>query len=163
MSGKTSDQPLFFNKNTIMQPLIQDFLRDHLLVHIVLIALSVLAMLLAMFVDLLCGLRKAKQRGELTTSTGLKKTATKAMKYLVPYLVLVLMDVLTSIFIPVPAFSMFWALYCVFCEFKSVREKAWQKAEIERQEKTFHTVLENKEDVLKLLDELLLKVNNSNH
>ena len=50
---------------------------------------------------------------------------------------------------------MLWAAYCVFCEFISIREKAWQKAEIRKQERTMKVILENKEDIAKTLIQLL--------
>ena len=58
---------------------------------------------------------------------------------------------------PFPVFSMIWAGYCVFCEFMSVREKSWQKAEIRKQEKTISILLENKDDLAKAFAEVLKK------
>ena len=50
---------------------------------------------------------------------------------------------------------MIWAGYCVFCEFISVREKAWQKAEIRKQDRTFRIMLENKDDIARAVAEIL--------
>ena len=102
------------------------------MMHIVLIALSSAATLGAMAIDFVFGLIKAKKRGEARTSTGYKKTASKAQKYFSPFMVLVFIDLICCVVIPFPVFSMFWAAYCVFCEFKSVREKSWQKAELRK-------------------------------
>ena len=60
-------------------------------------------------------------------------------------------DAIACVILPLPAFSMIWAAYCIFCEFISVREKAWQKAEIRKQERTMQVVLENKDDIAKAL------------
>ena len=43
----------------------------------------------------------------------------------------------------------------MFCEFVSIREKSWQKAEIRKQEKTLSVMLENKDDIAKMIAELL--------
>lgn len=50
---------------------------------------------------------------------------------------------------------MLWSAYCVFCEFVSVREKAWEKAEIRRQERTMKVILENKDDIARMLMEMI--------
>jgi hypothetical protein len=114
------------------------------------------AMLVAMVVDLIFGVRKAKRNGEATTSTGLKKTCDKARKYFSPFMATVCIDIIAACAnLQVPIFSMLWAAYCVFCEFTSIREKAWQKAEIRKQERTMKVILENKEDIAKTLIQLL--------
>ena len=50
---------------------------------------------------------------------------------------------------------MIWAGYCVFCEFVSIREKSWQKAEIRKQERSFSILLENKEDLARAFAEIM--------
>lgn len=125
--------------------------------HIVLIVASTAALILAMGIDLIFGWRKARQRGEARTSTGLKKTCEKAKKYFSPFLVLVCIDMLACIVVPVPAFSMIWAAYCIWCEFKSVREKAWEKEELRKAERTMNIVIENKDDIAKLVARMLFE------
>ena len=78
----------------------------HLYGHVVLIAVATAALILAMATDLIFGVRKAKLRGEATTSKGFKKTCEKARKYFSPYLVLICIDLLAAVLLPVPAFSM---------------------------------------------------------
>lgn len=131
------------------------FTKDHLLLHILLIVLSSILLLVSMGVDLIFGVRKAKIIGQATTSAGLKKTCDKARKYFSPYLVLICIDIMSCVIIPVPVFSMLWAAYCVFCEFTSVREKSWQKEELRKAERTMNIVVENKEDIAKMVVELL--------
>lgn len=142
-----------------MKDIVYSFIREHMMMHIVLIALSSAAILGAMAIDFVFGLIKAKKRGEARTSTGYKKTASKAQKYFSPFMVLVFIDLICCVVIPFPVFSMFWAAYCVFCEFKSVREKSWQKAELRKAEKTMSVIIENKDDIAKLAAQILFETN----
>lgn len=145
-----------------MNDTLHKFVTEHIYLHIVLIALSVCALLCSMAVDFFAGIHKARQRREATTSKGFKKTAQKAMKYLLPYMVLVFIDLICCAVIPLPAFSMLWAAYCIFCEFVSVREKAWEKAEMLRAERTMNIVIENKDDIAALVARLLTNSSTDN-
>ena len=140
-----------------MTEIIHTFLQEHLYRSALVIAICMGALIISMAVDLLFGIKKAKQNGEATTSMGLKKTCDKARKYFSPFLVTVCIDLIACIVMPFPVFSMIWAGYCVFCEFMSVREKSWQKAEIRKQEKTISILLENKDDLAKAFAEVLKK------
>lgn len=139
-----------------MNEVIQTFAVEHLYRFAFIVSLCMAAMLVAMVLDLIFGVRKAKRNGEATTSTGLKKTCDKARKYFSPFMATVCIDIIAACAnLQVPIFSMLWAAYCVFCEFISIREKAWQKAEIRKQERTMKVILENKEDIAKTLIQLL--------
>lgn len=139
-----------------MNEVIQTFAVEHLYRFAFIVSLCMAAMLVAMVVDLIFGVRKAKRNGEATTSTGLKKTCDKARKYFSPFMATVCIDIIAACAnLQVPIFSMLWSAYCVFCEFISIREKAWQKAEIRKQERTMKVILENKEDIAKTLIQLL--------
>ena len=140
-----------------MTEIIHAFLQEHLYRSALVIAICMGALIVSMAVDLFFGIKKAKQNGEATTSMGLKKTCDKARKYFSPFLVTVCIDLIACIVMPFPVFSMIWAGYCVFCEFMSVREKSWQKAEIRKQEKTISILLENKDDLAKAFAEVLKK------
>ena len=140
-----------------------EFINQHLMAHILLITLASAMMIVAMIVDLVFGVYKARQLGEATTSTGLKKTCEKARKYFSPFAVLVCIDLLSSVISPAPAFSLLWAAYCIFCEFISVREKAWKKAELRKQERTMSIILENKDDIAKMIAELIKKQSDGNN
>lgn len=142
-----------------MKDTLTAFINEHLMMHTVLISVAAAAMLGAMAIDFMFGIYKAKQRGEARTSTGYKKTAAKAQKYFSPFMVLVFIDIIGSVVIPFPVFSMLWAAYCVFCEFKSVREKSWQKEELRRAERTMNVILENKEDIAKMAAQILFETN----
>lgn len=139
-----------------MNEVIQTFAVEHLYRFAFIVSLCMAAMLVAMVVDLIFGVRKAKRNGEATTSTGLKKTCDKARKYFSPFMATVCIDIIAACAnLQVPIFSMLWSAYCVFCEFISIREKAWQKAEIRKQERTMKVILENKEDIANTLIQLL--------
>ena len=139
-----------------MNEVIETFAVEHLYRFAFIVSLCMAAILVAMVVDLIFGVRKAKRNGEATTSTGLKKTCDKARKYFSPFMATVCIDIIAACAnLQVPIFSMLWSAYCVFCEFISIREKAWQKAEIRKQERTMKVILENKEDIAKTLIQLL--------
>ena len=140
-----------------MTGIIHTFLQEHLYRSALVIAICMGALIVSMAVDLFFGIKKARQNGEATTSMGLKKTCDKARKYFSPFMVTVCIDLIACIVMPFPVFSMIWAGYCVFCEFMSVREKSWQKAEIRKQEKTISILLENKDDLAKAFAEVLKK------
>ena len=140
---------------TFMAEIIQTFLQEHLYRAALIIAICMGALIASMGVDLFFGVKKAKENGEATTSMGFKKTCDKARKYFSPFMVAVCIDLIACIVLPFPVFSMIWAGYCVFCEFISVREKAWQKAEIRKQDRTFRIMLENKDDIARAVAEIL--------
>ena len=145
-----------------MTDIIQDFAREHLYRFAVIIALCMAAMVAGMVIDLILGIRKAKANHEATTSRGLKKTCDKARKYFTPYLSAVCIDIVAACAnVPVPVFSMLWAAYCCICEFISIREKSWQKAEIRKQEQTMRVILENKDDIAHALCDILKRAEES--
>ena len=132
-----------------MAEIIHTFLQEHLYRSALIIAICMGALIISMGVDLFFGIKKAKENGLATTSTGFKKTCDKARKYFSP------LDLIACTVLPFPIFSMIWVGYCVFCEFVSVREKSWQKAEIRKQEKTVSILLENKEDLARAFMEIM--------
>lgn len=134
-----------------MEKALQLLLSDHFYNHILFITLFTAAILLAMAIDLICGIHKARIRGDLITSRGLKMTGKKAVKYFVPFFVLCLLDLVACFLLPAPFFSMFWSSYCLLCEFWSVRESSWQKEEIEKQARTIRTILADKDDLARLI------------
>ena len=127
----------------------------HLRFHIAMIVFFTGAILVAMFVDLVTGVYKARQRGEATTSRGLKMTAKKAVKYLVPFFILCLLDLIAAFLLPAPFFSLPWTGYILLSEFWSVRESAWTKAEIQQQNNTIRAVIVSREDPDKMADVVL--------
>lgn len=131
------------------------FAEEHLYLHIILITLCTAAILVAMAIDLFAGVTKAKENGIATTSRGLKLTSKKAVRYLVPFVTLTLLDMVASFVLPAPFFCMLWTSYVLLCEFKSVREKSWEKKEIHDFERTIKIAASDKADIAKLLANLL--------
>ncbi|MDE7160998.1 MAG: hypothetical protein K2O24_09210 [Muribaculaceae bacterium] len=139
-----------------MKVIIYNLLHDHLYLHVVLISVCVAGIIVAMAVDLFFGIKKAKALGHATTSTGYKKTCEKGRKYFMPFAVLMMIDIIGCIILPAPFFVMIWSAWCIFCEFKSVREKSWTKAELRKAEKTMSIIIENKDDIAKMVAEMVL-------
>jgi len=137
-------------------------LEEHLYLHVVLICVCVAGILVAMAVDLFFGIRKAKELGQATTSTGYKKTCEKGRKYFMPFAVLMMIDFIGCVILPAPFFAMIWAAWCIFCEFKSVREKSWTKAELRKAEKTMNIIVENKDDIAKMVADIVLGTDKKN-
>lgn len=138
-----------------MTEIIHTFLQEHLYRSALVIAICMGALIVSMGVDLFFGIRKAKENGLATTSTGFKKTCDKARKYFSPFMATVCIDLIACTVLPFPVFSMIWSGYCVFCEFVSIREKSWQKAEIRKQEKTVSIILDNKDDLARAFAEIM--------
>lgn len=138
-----------------MSEIIHDFLMHHLYLCALIIFICFLVLLGAMAIDFFAGVQKAKERGEARTSTGYKMTCDKARKYFPTFAIAAFMDVVTCIIVPFPIFAIVWTLYLCWCEFQSVREKSWQKAEIRKQDRTMQVILENKDDFARAMVEVL--------
>lgn len=138
-----------------MKEVLTTFMQEHFYQTALLIFLCFLGIIISMVVDLIAGVRKARELGRARTSTGYKKSCAKAIKYFCPFFVAVCIDIITCVVIPVPTFSMLWACWVMFCEFKSVREKAWEKEEIRQQNKTMKVILENKDDIIKSVAKMI--------
>lgn len=138
-----------------MEETINVFLHDHLYLCVFVIFICFLALLAAMLIDLIAGVMKAKELGITRTSTGYKKTCDKAKKYFPTFMEAALMDVVTCVISPFPFFCIAWTIYLCFCEFKSVREKAFEKAEIRKQDRTMQVILENKDEIAKAVVEIM--------
>lgn len=123
--------------------------------HVVWFILIWGAVVFAMLVDLVTGIRKAKLAGIARTSEALKRTCDKAIKYFFPMLCLMPMDLMASVVLPAPVFTMAMAAFNIFCEFKSVMEKTHTKKEIHDAAHTMEVVVKNKEDLLQSFIELL--------
>ena len=111
------------------------------------------AVTVAMIVDFITGIRRAKKAKIATRSRGYKMTCTKAAKYFLPMLCLTCIDLIGTVIMPCPAFTMIMAAFNIFCEWKSVMETTHDKEEI--RESTFNVIIKNKDDIAKLISELL--------
>ena len=130
-----------------MDFLLETFKNASLHVHAVWLALTYVAVILAMAIDFIAGLRKAKLAGKVTTSRALKMTTEKATKYFLPMLCLSCIDVLTSVVLPAPFFTMLMGAFNIFCEWKSVLESTHDKQELRDAANTFNVIVKNKDDL----------------
>lgn len=116
----------------------------------------------AMFLDLLAGVHKARLRHEATTSKGLKRTAAKAEKYYLPLLCATCFDVIVSPLSSYPVFTAVIGLFLVICEFKSIFESTRTKAELRDAESTMQVIIKGRDDVSKIVSEVLKQLNVKN-
>lgn len=98
------------------------------------------------FIDLYCGVNKAKQRGEMRTSEAYKRTIDKINKYFTMLIALTLVDVMFNAvafymcheyrvdMVMLPYFTLLGAMYIAFVEIKSITEPADVKEQKQRQE-----------------------------
>lgn len=141
--------------------ILQQFDTHNLQVMTVWFMLTYGIVMVAMVIDLISGVRKAMSNGIARTSTGYKKTCAKANKYYSPMIRLTFIDILASAFITFPVFTMLWACWCLFCEYKSVTEKALTKQELRDAENTMQVVIKNKADIAQILAEVLQDMQNN--
>ena len=134
-----------------MEFLIETLKNASLHVHAVWLALTYIAVILAMTVDFIAGRRKAKLAGLATTSRALKMTTEKATKYFLPMLCLSCIDVLTSVVLPAPFFTMLMGAFNIFCEWKSVLESTHDKQELRDAANTFNVIVKNKDDIASII------------
>lgn len=98
-----------------------------------------IAVIFAMMIDLACGLRKAKQRGEFRSSKGLRMTINKFLHYEGAMLLAAIFDFLIyisnidtlfhlEVLTSVPMITCLVGMFLIIIEFHSVREKADQKS-----------------------------------
>lgn len=122
-----------------------------------------LLVLAAMAIDLVSGLYKAKQRGELRTSEALKRTLSKFISYEGGLMIATMADLFIhfckfylllglNLLTGVPIVCLLVGLFLLVVEFMSVREKADAKTK-KQQEKTAEILagLLSKEEVLELI------------
>jgi ATP/ADP translocase len=112
---------------------------------VIVAVMAMLVVLFAMSVDLVSGIRKAKLRGELRTSTALKRTLTKFISYQGGMIIALGVDLLIhmsqllhlfglSAIYGVPVVTCLVGVFLLVVEFISVREKYDAKTKKEMQE-----------------------------
>ncbi len=113
--------------------------------------------LIAIAIDLISGLRKASQLGELHTSYGFRRTVSKMVQYYCLMFFAFMFDVLSSPVLPVPYFSILAGFFLIFIEAKSVLEKAQDKHRRKMKEsiQDLIVLIENKDDLVKGVVEIL--------
>lgn len=115
--------------------------------------------LVAIIIDLICGVHKAHQLGEVRTSYGFRRTVTKAVQYYGLLCFALMFDILASVVEPLPYITALASIFLVFIEAKSVYEKAEEKdrRKMTKEVDKLITILENRGDVLKALSEIIKK------
>lgn len=128
--------------------------------QIILVIIMYIAILVFISLDLWSGIRKAKQRGEFTSSNGLKKTIEKISKYMNMMLVLTALDFVLMLAlylfngrgathrIPIiPVFTLIGTMFVGIIEFKSIYEnnEAKEKAKIQDVSKMFKQMMKDPE------------------
>lgn len=133
------------------------------------IVIACVLVLFAMIIDLVSGLMKARQRGEIRSSWGLKRTLTKFITYEGGMLIAAGVDILMhlchilelfslEILYRTPVITCLLAIFLLVVEFISVREKADKKIRSEFQHvEELVGKLVDKEDIIELLDRIVKK------
>ena len=131
------------------------------------VVMAMIIVVLAMTVDLVSGLIKAKQRGEIRSSYGLKRTLNKFVLYEGGMLIAAGIDLLIHLsqllqLFPlkaiegVPVITLVVGIYLLIVEALSVREKADQKVRGDmRKAKELLEKVITKEDIADILSEVI--------
>ena len=78
-------------------------------------------------------------------------TTEKAAKYFLPMLCLTCVDLMTSVILPAPFFTMLMGGFNIFCEWKSVMESTHDKQELRDAANTFNVIVKNKDDIAAII------------
>lgn len=131
------------------------------------VVLSMVIVFLAMIIDLVSGLIKAKQRNEVRSSYGLKRTLNKFIMYEGGMLIAAGVDVLIhlshllelfrlDVILGIPIITILLGVYLLVVEGISVREKADQKIRGEMQKANeIVSKLISREELVDLLTEVV--------
>ncbi len=115
------------------------------------------AVLVAIFVDLVSGVDRAKREGRKRCSDGFKRTIYKIKDYYSVLLLFTVIDVVASIWFPLPYFTAIGTISLILIEGKSFYEnKKGLNKGIKDLPATLLQVLENRDkvaDLIKLIDE----------
>lgn len=109
---------------------------------LMIVVIACLLVIMAMGLDLISGLNKAKQRGELRSSWGLKRTLSKFISYIGSLLIAAGVDLIMHLchfaqilhfylLESVPITTCIVAIFLMVVEFLSIREKADEKTKTE--------------------------------
>lgn len=139
---------------------IQSFLEENymaLRLKLAIVLIMWLFITVAMCVDLFFGWRKAKERGEMRTSYGLRRTVNKAVMYYALMLFAFMFDCIGTFFYPYPYITMIAAGFLIFIEGKSIFEKAndKDKRRFNQNLNALAAILNNRDDILNGVTELI--------
>lgn len=132
--------------------------------QIAIVGIMWLLVAIAIIIDLVSGIRKAKERGEMRTSYGFKQTVNKVVLYFGFMLFGFMFDCIGMFFYPLPIVTLIASAFLIFIECKSVFEKAHDKdkRKFNRSLNELATLLENKDDLLKGISEMIKKQREAN-
>lgn len=126
-------------------------------IEIAVIGIMWLLVAIAIVLDLISGVRKAKERGEMRTSYGFKQTVNKVVLYYAFMLFAFMFDCIGMFFYPLPIVTFICAAFLIFIEGKSVFEKAndKDKRKFKKSAEELAILLENREDLINGLKEII--------
>lgn len=139
------------------------------------VVIAMIIVVLAMTVDLISGLIKAKQRGEVRSSYGLKRTLNKFILYEGGMLIAAGIDLMIHLshllqLFPlkaiegVPVITLIVGIYLLVVEALSVREKADQKVRDDmRNAKELLEKIITKDDIADILSEVIERRSKNGH
>lgn len=139
---------------------------QQLFVVCVLLFAEYILVFLAVMADLISGCRKAKQRGELRSSYGFRRTVDKLARYYIPLFALTVVDTMQMIVVGylngyqgfsiplLPVMTLLGAIGIGIIEVKSILEKAEDKAKFERVGVLAGNIIKNKDDAAAIIAEL---------
>lgn len=120
--------------------------------------------LVAIVIDLISGLQKVSKQGKPHTSLGFRRTVTKTVQYYGLMCFAFMFDILSSLVLPLPYFTMIASCFLVFIEAKSVFENIHNddRKRINRSIKDLIIMIENKDDLLNGIVEILKETEKEN-
>lgn len=139
---------------------------QQLFVICVLLFAEYILVLFTVVADLISGIRKAKQRGELRSSYGFRRTVDKLGRYYLPLFALTIVDTMQMIVVGylngyhgysiplLPILTLFGAIGIGIIEIKSILEKAEDKVKFERVGALAGNIIKNKDDAAAIIAEL---------
>jgi hypothetical protein len=128
----------------------KDWDRIEMLSYVLIIVYS--CVLLAILIDLWFGVRRAMRLNVARTSYGFRRTITKATTYFGLMMLLTIADVVASIILKMPYFTVFGALGIVIVEGISVYEKVKdENKKIEEVPTVLLELLKNKDNIQDIL------------
>ena len=135
------------------------------------IVICMIIVCFAMMLDLVAGLYKAKQRGEIRSSWGLKRTLSKFISYIGGLLIAGGVDILihlSKLFLVfhlntlygLPVFTCLIGIFLLIVEFLSIREAADEKTKTEMSRVAeIAGKLVNKEELVEALTQAIINAN----
>lgn len=132
---------------------------ESLRIKLGIVAITWLFVAVAIIIDLISGVQKAKERGEMRTSYGFKQTVNKAVLYYAFMLFAFMFDGIGMFFYPLPIVTFIAAAFLILIECKSVFEKAHDKdkRKFNKSLQELATLLQNKDDLAQGLIDIIKK------